>query len=106
MMDGTEARSIARLQDVKLWRGLQRGHRLSDRQVQVAILLVSGLTIRQIGLRLGISAHTTQTHYERLKERLNVLDRTQVVLALLHRSGLLLEDVTVPSAPDTLARTK
>lgn len=90
MTDATEARSIHRLQDVKLWRGLQVAQELSDRQIQVAILLVSGLTIRQIGLRLGISAHTAQTHYERLKSRLGVTDRPRVILALLHRSGLLL----------------
>ena len=100
MTDPTEVRSIERLQDVKLWRRLQVEQGLSDRQIQVAILVVSGLTIRQIADRLNVSAGTTKTHYDRLKARLGVTDRSRTILALLHRSGLLLGDGAVPSAGD------
>ena len=86
----TEDRSIQRLQDVALWRELQKDASLSTRQIEVAILLVSGLTIRQISVRLGVSKYTANTHYERLQLRLGVRGKTAVVLALLHRSGLLL----------------
>lgn len=89
-MGDTERRSIERLQNVRLWRGLQVEQRLSDRQIQVAILLVSGLTMRQIAAKLQISVHTVQTHYERIQHRLGVEGRSRVVIALLHRSGILL----------------
>jgi len=90
----TERLSRARLQDVALWRGLQTELGLSDRQIQVAILLVMGLTIRQIAERLGVSRHTANTHYERLRARLGDLGpnagKAVVIVTLLHRSGLLL----------------
>ncbi|GIJ09895.1 LuxR C-terminal-related transcriptional regulator [Micromonospora andamanensis] len=57
-------------------------HRLSDREREVAELVVAGLTYREIGDRLFISAKTVEHHVARMRSRLNCANRTDL-LALL-----------------------
>ncbi|MBQ1047355.1 hypothetical protein KBX50_02500 [Micromonospora sp. C51] len=56
--------------------------RLSDREREVAELVVAGLTYREIGDRLFISAKTVEHHVARMRSRLNCANRTDL-LALL-----------------------
>ncbi len=57
-------------------------HRLSDREREVAELVVAGLTYREIGDRLFISAKTVEHHVARMRSRLDCANRTDL-LALL-----------------------
>ncbi|WP_433533021.1 helix-turn-helix transcriptional regulator [Micromonospora sp. CA-263727] len=56
--------------------------RLSDREREVAELVVAGLTYREIGDRLFISAKTVEHHVARMRSRLNCANRPDL-LALL-----------------------
>ncbi|GIJ25186.1 helix-turn-helix transcriptional regulator [Micromonospora qiuiae] len=58
------------------------GQRLSDREREVAELMVTGLTYREIGDRLFISAKTVEHHVARMRSRLNCANRPEL-LALL-----------------------
>lgn len=84
--------SLGRLQDVALWRGLQRELGLSERQLQVAIRLALGDSLCEIATRLGISPNTVASHYARLKERAHVRYRGDLIGRLYLCSGLLLGD--------------
>jgi DNA-binding CsgD family transcriptional regulator len=86
----TESLSRQRLADVTLWRGVQRDLRLSDREIQVAIRLVLGDTIRQIAGRLGVMPCTVLTYQKRVKAKLRVRYRGELVTKLVLASGLLL----------------
>lgn len=88
----TEQLSRARLADVGLWRAVQAEFRLSDREVQVAIRLVLGDTIRAIAGRLKISPQTVLTYQRRLRVKLAVGHRGELVTKLLLASGLLLRE--------------
>jgi DNA-binding CsgD family transcriptional regulator len=55
---------------------------LSDREYEVAELVLTGLTYREIGDRLFISAKTVEHHVARMRNRLNCANRTEL-LALL-----------------------
>ncbi|MGN9774467.1 LuxR C-terminal-related transcriptional regulator [Micromonospora sp. H33] len=57
-------------------------HRLSEREQEVAELVVAGLTYREIGDRLFISAKTVEHHVARMRSRLNCATRAEL-LALL-----------------------
>ncbi|MDG4810688.1 LuxR C-terminal-related transcriptional regulator [Micromonospora sp. WMMD1120] len=55
---------------------------LSDREYEVAELVLAGMTYREIGDRLFISAKTVEHHVARMRNRLNCANRTEL-LALL-----------------------
>lgn len=55
---------------------------LSDREREVAELVVTGLTYRQIGERLFISAKTVEHHVARMRQRLNVTSRDELFAQL------------------------
>jgi DNA-binding CsgD family transcriptional regulator len=59
--------------------------RLSDREQEVADLVLAGLTYKQIGDRLFISAKTVEHHVARMRQRLNCANRSE----LLNRLRLL-----------------
>ncbi|WP_216213348.1 helix-turn-helix domain-containing protein [Amycolatopsis aidingensis] len=67
----------------------ERG-RLSERELQVAELVVAGLTYRQVGDRLFISAKTVEHHMARMRQRLGAASRAE----LLSRLRSVLEDRT------------
>ena len=57
---------------------------LSERELQVFLLIGRSLTTRQIAGELGISAKTVETHYERIKRKLALRDVTQLTQAAMH----------------------
>ncbi|SCF37922.1 DNA-binding transcriptional regulator, CsgD family [Micromonospora viridifaciens] len=57
-------------------------HRLSEREHEVAELVLAGLTYREIGDRLFISAKTVEHHVARMRSRLDCANRAEL-LALL-----------------------
>jgi DNA-binding CsgD family transcriptional regulator len=55
---------------------------LSDREVEVATLVLEGLTYKQIGERLFISAKTVEHHVARMRQRLGSTSRTELMAHL------------------------
>ncbi|MGH3694315.1 MAG: LuxR C-terminal-related transcriptional regulator [Pseudonocardiaceae bacterium] len=51
---------------------------LSDREIEVGQLILTGLTHKQIGERLFISAKTVEHHMSRIRQRLGVANRTEL----------------------------
>jgi DNA-binding CsgD family transcriptional regulator len=56
--------------------------RLSDREQEVAELVLAGLTYKQIGDRLFISAKTVEHHVARMRSRLNCANRSELLARL------------------------
>ncbi|SDK30784.1 regulatory protein, luxR family [Actinopolyspora mzabensis] len=52
---------------------------LSDREREVAELVLGGMTYKQVGQRLFISAKTVEHHIGRIKQRLDCADRQQLL---------------------------
>lgn len=55
---------------------------LSEREVQVARLVVEGLTYKEVGARLFISAKTVEHHIARIRQRLGADSRTELLTQL------------------------
>lgn len=58
------------------------GVMLTDREREVAELILTGLTYRQIGERLFISAKTVEHHVARMRQRLDVTSRDELFAQL------------------------
>jgi DNA-binding CsgD family transcriptional regulator len=56
--------------------------RLSDRERQVAELVLAGLTYKQIGDRLFISAKTVEHHMARMRHRIGAASRSELLAEL------------------------
>jgi DNA-binding NarL/FixJ family response regulator len=59
--------------------GSQVGARLSPREHEILVLLADGLTMQQIGRRLGISPRTVESHVSKLYRKLAVRTRVQAI---------------------------
>jgi DNA-binding CsgD family transcriptional regulator len=55
---------------------------LSDRELEVAELVVAGLTYKEIGERLFISAKTVEHHVARMRQRLGSSSRSELMAHL------------------------
>ena len=64
---------------------------LTPREGQVLSLLANGLTAREVGVRLGITARTVEHYRESLKFKLKV-SRTAGLISYAVRYGLEAED--------------
>lgn len=58
------------------------GHQLTDQELKVARLAREGLTNRDIGARLFISAHTAEWHMRKVLVKLGIKSRTELRTAL------------------------
>ena len=58
---------------------------LTQRESEVAQLIAAGLATKEIAVRLGVSAHTTRHHTERVFEKLGVRSRSSVAALLNSR---------------------
>jgi DNA-binding NarL/FixJ family response regulator len=68
--------------------GPAEGQPLSDREGEVLRLIAEGLSYKEMAERLGISVKTVETYRERIKEKLNLHSRGELVRYALER-GLL-----------------
>jgi DNA-binding CsgD family transcriptional regulator len=72
--------------------------RLSDREQEVADLVLAGMTYKQVGDQLFISAKTVEHHVARMRQRLNCANRSELLARLrsmaADRSGR--EPIRVP----------
>lgn len=57
-----------------------REHELTDRELEVLLLVGQGLANKQIARKLGISERTVKAHLTSVFQRLNVSDRVQAAL--------------------------
>ena len=58
---------------------------LTDRQQQVATLVCDGLSNKMIARKLGVSEGTVKAHLHAIYEKLDVLCRTELMIALADR---------------------
>lgn len=58
--------------------------RPSDREIQVLELIVNGATNAEIGVALGLSEKTVESHLRRLFERYGLLSRTELAVLAIH----------------------
>jgi DNA-binding NarL/FixJ family response regulator len=61
------------------------GDDLTDRERNVLQLLAQGCSNREISGRLKIAENTVRIHVSRILDKLQAVDRTQAVLAAIHR---------------------
>jgi DNA-binding NarL/FixJ family response regulator len=61
------------------------GADLSSREMDILRLIVKGMSNKEIAAALGITEGTVKWHVNIILSRLNVSDRTQAVVAALHR---------------------
>jgi two-component system response regulator FixJ len=69
---------------------LERISKLSQREMEVARLIVEGLPYKAIGMRLYISERTVQVHCQNLKSKLGInsaAELTQLILQLNNKDG-------------------
>lgn len=60
---------------------------LSEREKEVAELVLAGLTYKQVGKRLFISAKTVEHHISRIKQRLGCANREDLLNRLRELLG-------------------
>jgi DNA-binding CsgD family transcriptional regulator len=57
----------------------RHGHRLSRREAEIASLLCLRLSMPEIATRLGISVRTVETHVSHIYEKLDLIDRADLL---------------------------
>lgn len=83
--------SYERFADPRLWKGFADELGITVRELQVALLLVKGLSLQEVAQSLQISKGTVRTYNVRLHAKLRVVNRGEMVVTLLLGSGLLLK---------------
>jgi len=79
----------------RAWAAIARSLNLSKRERQLLRGVFEDRTDYSIASALGISRHTVHTHFERLHAKLNVANRAQLILRVLH------EFLTLTASPDS-----
>ncbi len=70
--------------DANEWQMIREVLQLTPRQSQVLSLILAGKNDKEIATALRIGTATVRTHVSRLFERLDVTDRTQLVVSVFH----------------------
>jgi DNA-binding CsgD family transcriptional regulator len=68
--------------------GPRKQFNLSEREREVLALLAEGASNKEIGRRLGISAHTAKFHVRQITDKLDAVGRTDAV-ALALQMGMI-----------------
>ena len=72
-------------------------HPLSDREMEVLVYVVRGMSNKEIAAVLGISHQTVKNHVTSILRKFGVEDRTQAVVYALKRGWVKLQDNTLKS---------
>jgi len=67
---------------------------LTDREIEVLRLTARGMTNKEMGRHLGISARTVQGHLANIYGKLGVYSRTEAVTEALRRGWIVMESTT------------
>ena len=73
------------------WPGIADALRLTIREWEVVVLTFQGLTRASVARELCISRHTVREYLERVHRKLDVNDRTQLLLRVIECRDLLRE---------------
>jgi DNA-binding NarL/FixJ family response regulator len=73
---------------------------LSNREEQIAHLVATGLSNREVAKQLGLSQHTVKNYLFRLFEKLSISTRTELVLYVLSRGKDLKTEVSDTSSKE------
>ena len=77
--------------DSAIIRELQANARLSNRELQVLLMIGKGMSTRQTAHSLHLSIKTVESHRQRIKRKLNLSTSSQLVrYAMLSMSGATL----------------
>ena len=85
--------ACARLFKSKYWMTAKKRLGLSNREIQVGVLLTKGLSTVEIAEKLGCGTGTVRSHIKTIKQRMAVSSRVQVVVKLILATGILTEDI-------------
>jgi DNA-binding NarL/FixJ family response regulator len=85
--------AYGRLFQSKYWVTAQKRLGLSNREIQVGILMVKGLETEDIADSLKIGEGTVRTHIKAIKLKLAVSTKVQTVVKLILATGILTEDI-------------
>ena len=66
---------------------------LTEREMNVLILLSYGLTNKEISEKLHISVHTTKAHLESIYDKLDVTNRLQAVVRAVFMGIIDINDI-------------
>jgi len=70
--------------------GEQRSQRLTPREQQVALLIVRGLSNKEVARELGLSAGTVKLHVHRIFQKTGVRNRYSLIIKMgAHNTGRL-----------------
>jgi DNA-binding NarL/FixJ family response regulator len=72
-------------------------HPLSDREMEVLLCVVRGMSNKEIAILLGISHQTVKNHVTSILRKFGVEDRTQAVVYALKRGWVSLQDTDIKS---------
>ncbi len=72
-------------------------HPLSDREMEVLLCVLKGMSNKEIAAALEISHQTVKNHVTSILRKFNVEDRTQAVVYALKHGWVTLKDQTLPS---------
>ncbi|MFV1962010.1 MAG: response regulator [Acidimicrobiia bacterium] len=71
-----------------------RTNALTDRELQVLRLVAKGLSNRDVGERLGVSARTVETHLTHVYRKLGASSRTEATIRGLRDAWLKLDEIS------------
>ncbi len=67
---------------------------LTDRELEVLTLVAEGLSNREVGERLGVSARTVETHLTHVYRKLGASSRTEAAIRGLRQTWLKLDEIS------------
>jgi DNA-binding NarL/FixJ family response regulator len=82
------------------WREIQRGLKLSAREIQIVQGIFDNKLEYTIANELGVSVNTIRTELRRLRHKLNAADRVSVVLRVIEE--FLRQTAAPPGAPPSI----